>query len=87
MGVAATPPRQILVATDLSQRAGMSMAVTRASQLSREKGAPSDRTARATGRSRDRSAFDGVICASRQRCPAGDAPVAVRRACRETVNA
>ncbi len=37
MCVAATPPRQILVATDLSERAGM--AVTRAAQVSREHGA------------------------------------------------
>lgn len=37
MGAAATSPRQILVATDLSQRAGL--AVTRAAQLSREHGA------------------------------------------------
>lgn len=37
MGIAATSPRQILLATDLSQRAGL--AVTRAAQLSREHGA------------------------------------------------
>ena len=36
MGATATPPRQILVATDLSLRAGI--AVTRAAQLSREHG-------------------------------------------------